>query len=121
MDYLRRIFSLSIPDQVRTPFNVIVDNPDLLLEQNLRTKTKIGYANINCATADLEKDQLKFCTLHRGVPPNICVRCNAQNVGALASINREVDESAAEFVLFWDDYVIPSERFFHLTMTPSCR
>jgi len=35
------------------------------------------------------------------------VRCNASNLGASASRNRGINESAAEFVLNLDDDIIP--------------
>lgn len=94
-EYLKRICGLIVPKRMRTCFAIIVDNPKKLIQMT-------GANNADEAALQLET------TLASETRNNIRVRCNQDNVGASASRNRGLDESAAEYVLFLDDDVIPN-------------
>lgn len=123
LNFLSDLCSLSVPETMRTTFIVIVDNPDLLVvrakELVWRAK-KLGYDfgerrvqyndDVSCAAAVLEEflvltAKSRLTTSHGN---NIRVRCNQTNLGASASRNRGIEESAAEFILFLDDDINPS-------------
>ena len=96
MPYLERICQLTVPARVRTTFIVSVDNPSKLM-------TMFGSATRNSAALELER-HLKVCSGN-----SVCVLCNPVNAGASAARNRGLDESAAEYVLFLDDDIIPDK------------
>lgn len=101
LNYLQSICSLKVPENFRTFFIIIVDNPDALLR----------------SAALLTKRAANDMTLHQGerileeylseIGNRVRVRCNTTNLGASASRNRGLDESAAEFVLHLDDDLVP--------------
>ncbi|KAL7581040.1 hypothetical protein ACA910_005845 [Epithemia clementina (nom. ined.)] len=95
---LEAVCKLKVPSSMRTCFIIIVDNPDTL-------KAKMHTNNLFQAQKRLEEHLANIC----GVG-NIRARCNETNLGASASRNRGLDESAAEFVLFLDDDIIPQEN-----------
>lgn len=100
LDYLRSICSLKVPENIHANFIIVVDNPDALL----RSAQDIERANemtLNRAERILE------CHLSKD-GNNIRVRCNTTNLGASASRNRGLDESAAEYVLHLDDDLVPN-------------
>lgn len=102
VEYLERICRLAVPDTMRTTFIIVVDNPDKLL-------TATGQDDVDEAAQILEK-RLELASFNHETQStnNIRVRCNHVNSGASASRNRGLDESAADFVLFLDDDVIPN-------------
>jgi glycosyltransferase involved in cell wall biosynthesis len=94
---LRAICGLKVPDYFRTSFIIVVDNPELL-------KQVMNVDSQDDAALRLESDLSSACGEN-----NIRVRCNNTNLGASATRNRGMDESAAEYVLFLDDDVFPYE------------
>eukprot|EP00980_Cylindrotheca_fusiformis_P010262 scaffold2277_cov137-Cylindrotheca_fusiformis.AAC.17 len=102
LDYLQGICSLKVPEHIQTVFIIIVDNPTLLMER----------------AADIEStrtDELTLADCERILEGKLSesgnrvrVRCNRTNVGASASRNRGLDESASEFVLNLDDDLMPN-------------
>lgn len=100
LDYLKSICSLKVPEKVQVNFIIIVDNPDALL----RSAWDIEGANdVSLARAE----RILECFLSKD-GNNIRVRCNNNNMGASASRNRGLDESAAEYVLHLDDDLVPN-------------
>jgi GT2 family glycosyltransferase len=100
VEFLERICSLSVPQNWRSTFIIIVDNPTKLQEL-----TKCGYGvQLNQATRLLE-EHLKRSSNGQN---NVRVRVNTVNSGASASRNRVINESSAEYILFLDDDVIPA-------------
>lgn len=104
MEYLRNICSIEVPEFMRTTFIIIIDNPLRLI--NLVVKQIGAPADITYAQAAsiIESD------LARTSCNNIQVRCNQENLGASASRNYGINESAAEYILFLDDDVIPAKN-----------
>ena len=101
LDYLRSICHLKVPAMLRTHFIIIIDNTDALLRA-ARDLTDENDVTLAQAEEILER--------HLAMSGNIVrVRCNASNLGASASRNRGIDESAAEFILNLDDDLIPDE------------
>jgi glycosyltransferase involved in cell wall biosynthesis len=100
VDYLLRICSLQVPENMRTTFIVIVDNPTQLIKT-----VGNGTMTSKQAALELERRLVEACHVHN----NIRVRCNPVNLGASASRNLGLDESSAEYVLFLDDDVKPSD------------
>lgn len=86
-----------MPTNVRTTFIVVVDNPGKLMAM-------FGSLSCEVAASLLEKH------LSGLSGNNIRVRCNVVNSGASATRNRGLEESAAEYVLFLDDDVIPDKQ-----------
>mmetsp|Transcript_22222 Transcript_22222/g.44688 ORF Transcript_22222/g.44688 Transcript_22222/m.44688 type:complete len:897 (+) Transcript_22222:1143-3833(+) len=101
LDYLRSICHLKVPAMIRTNFIIIIDNIDALLRA-ARDLTGDGDITISQAEDILER--------HLAMSGNaVRVRCNDSNLGASASRNRGINESAAEFILNLDDDLIPDE------------
>lgn len=101
LDYLRSICHLKVPAMLRTHFIIIIDNIDALLRA-ARDLTDGRDVTISQAEDILER--------HLAMNGNnVRVRCNASNLGASASRNRGINESAAEFILNLDDDLIPDE------------
>lgn len=101
LDYLRSICHLKVPARIRTHFIIIIDNIDALLRA-ARDLTDDSDITIPQAEDILER--------HLAMSGNIVrVRCNDSNLGASASRNRGINESAAEFILNLDDDLIPDE------------
>jgi len=111
LEFLERICSLHVPENWRTTFIIIVDNPVLLVKkiEGIRGMIKSTYDHqtLTLASCQLEKflSEKSISSTYSG--NNIRVRANLKNAGASASRNRGLDESAAEYVLFLDDDVIP--------------
>lgn len=82
--FLERIINLEIPPHVETTFIIILDDPS---ERCYALKEKFEGRY---------KDRVR-------------IRVNSINKGASYSRNRGLDESAAEYVLFLDDDLIPDE------------
>ena len=107
LDYLQSICSLRVPDRVYVNFIVIVDNPDALLRSVQQIEEKmIIHTKTNMTTLDQAESILERYLSDDG--NMVRVRCNKSNVGASASRNRDLDESAAEFVLHLDDDLFPN-------------
>ncbi|KAF8209690.1 nucleotide-diphospho-sugar transferase [Mycena galopus ATCC 62051] len=79
---LSRILELESSDTAEVMFIIIVDDPEA-----------------SSGIADLEA---KY-----SLRPDVRIRVNASNLGASASRNRGMEESAAEYVFFLDDDVVP--------------
>lgn len=101
VDYLQSICSLKVPKMIKTKFIIIIDNKDALLRaaRDL-SKCSDSFISVVDAAEILERHLAKAGNTIR-------VRCNQANLGASASRNRGLDESAAEFVLNLDDDLIP--------------
>eukprot|EP01038_Epipyxis_sp_PR26KG_P007073 gene7073-9653_t len=82
-EFLMRIISLSIPNDAVCMFHIIVDQP----------KADIRWLR----------------ELERKDNSRLRVRMNMENLGASGSRNVGLEESAADWVLFLDDDVIPEE------------
>jgi glycosyltransferase involved in cell wall biosynthesis len=108
---LEKICSLHVPERWRTQFIIIVDNPGLLLQKVQEIAGEVCPEDVNqclmLASSQLEKylSEKSISSAYGG--NNVRVRTNKTNSGASASRNRGLDESAAEYVLFLDDDVIP--------------
>ena len=108
--YLRRLCALQVPSDMRTTFIVIVDNPVQLIE--LVRKEELSTAqpkHLQPTHTEAEQILEQYLFEESNYRNNIRVRCNKKNLGASASRNRGIKESAAEYVLFLDDDVIPDE------------
>ncbi|KAL7553671.1 hypothetical protein ACHAWF_016979 [Thalassiosira exigua] len=104
VDYLQSICYLEVPKYIHTNFIIIIDNKNALL----RAAKDIRAQNRDC-NDDIsvpEAEQVLEHYLGRS-GNNVRVRCNEENLGASASRNRGIDESAAEFILNLDDDLIP--------------
>jgi GT2 family glycosyltransferase len=101
--YLLRICALTVPETLRTTFIVVVDNPDWLIRKAV---TELGAPDNE--TSDQAAERLQTFLAAHSPGNNIRVRCNAENLGASASRNRGIGESAAEYILFLDDDVSPN-------------
>ncbi len=101
LSYLQDLCSIEIPTYMRTTFIIIVDNP-LKLVKMFDPFEKISPSK---AASMLEM----HLVVSSGTDNNIRVRCNDVNMGASASRNRGIKESAAEYILFLDDDVIPEQ------------
>ena len=100
LDYLESICFLKVPDYMETLFIIIVDNPAILLK---RTSALFGKPVSSLSQGErILEDHLSR------TGNNVRVRCNVTNVGASASRNRGLDESAAEFILNLDDDLMPN-------------
>jgi nucleoside-diphosphate-sugar epimerase len=88
---LEAILALDVPPGASTQFTVICDRP--------------GDARAGAVMAALE-------ARHRE-NPFVRLRTNAANLGASASRNRGFAESAADWVLFLDDDVVPQPDILH--------
>ena len=86
MDILQRICELDVPSECSTQVVIIIDDP---ARKDARRLLEEKYG-------------------HR-----VRVRVNDGNLGASASRNRALDESAAEWVLFLDDDVHPDNLILH--------
>jgi glycosyltransferase involved in cell wall biosynthesis len=103
LDYLESICSLKVPEYIQTLFIIIIDNPDALRRE---TAT---LSNQNADTMTLAQGE-RILEDHLSRSGNqIRVRCNETNVGASASRNRGLDESAAEFIVNLDDDLVPNK------------
>ena len=101
LDYLKSICFLKVPARVHTHFIIIIDNIDALLRA-ARDLTDDCDITIPQAEDILER--------HLAMSGNVVrVRCNASNLGASASRNHGINESAAEFILNLDDDLIPDD------------
>jgi nucleoside-diphosphate-sugar epimerase len=83
---LERILALPVPAGVSTQFTLIFDNPDNKAAQSVLQKLQHTHAD----------------------NPFARLRMNPTNLGASASRNNGLAESAADWVLFLDDDVLPS-------------
>jgi cellulose synthase/poly-beta-1,6-N-acetylglucosamine synthase-like glycosyltransferase len=94
-----------------TTFIVIVDNPSELV--HLSTKLDSPTSDPNQAALLLEHSTWCLHRKHRKIASTEIVSAlnamqyNAKNLGVSASRNLGLDESAAEYVLFLDDDVVP--------------
>jgi glycosyltransferase involved in cell wall biosynthesis len=102
LDYLESITSLQVPKGVHAHFIVIVDNPALLIARAIEIQACKDDLTMEKAERILEAKLTKKGNTVR-------VRSNHVNVGASASRNRGLDESAAEWVLHLDDDLTPNE------------
>lgn len=87
VEALERIISLSVPPGMSTQIIIVCDRP--------------GHAAAEAAMAALQ-------AAHRD-NPMVRVRVNHENLGAGPTRNRALVESAADWVLFLDDDVLPDE------------
>jgi glycosyltransferase involved in cell wall biosynthesis len=105
LDYLQSICALKVPENFRTLFIIVVDNPEELLSTAARLQKKSTDDTSMTVTLS-QGERILEAYLSQG--GNIVrVRCNTTNLGASASRNRGLDESAAEFVLNLDDDLVP--------------
>ena len=100
LDYLQSICFLKVPNQIRTNFIIIIDNKEALLRVARDLSKCTGSISVSKAEGILERYLSRAGNTIR-------VRCNEFNIGASASRNRGLDESAAEFVLNLDDDLVP--------------
>jgi GT2 family glycosyltransferase len=101
-DSLTNICSIDVPNYIRTTFILIVDNPSLLVKMFDPTENiSHGDASLLLEEQILDSSKTKN---------NVRVRCNERNLGASASRNRGIEESAAEYIIFLDDDVIPEQN-----------
>jgi glycosyltransferase involved in cell wall biosynthesis len=114
LDYLQSICSLKVPENFRTLFIIIVDNPKALLrwavvivQQNTSSGNLTPCPGGECTTLD-QGERILEENLSKSGGNHVRVRCNKTNLGASASRNRGLDESAAEFVLHLDDDLTPN-------------
>jgi nucleoside-diphosphate-sugar epimerase/GT2 family glycosyltransferase len=84
-DALERILALPIPPGISTQFTIVGDNP--------------SNANASRVLRELES---AHC-----MDPMVRIRTNTSNLGAGPTRNRGLSESAADWVLFLDDDVVP--------------
>ena len=104
LDYLERICMIHVPLYMRTTFIIIIDNPAQIIDLISNKVTK----KVTCEEAGiLLEDHIRQNLFDKGCSNNIRIRCNKTNMGASASRNRGINESAAEYILFLDDDVIP--------------
>ncbi|CAJ1950826.1 unnamed protein product [Cylindrotheca closterium] len=101
LEYLEPICSLTIPDYLCVQFIIIVDNVKKLLQVARLLSDTDRELSIH------EAERILEARLSTG-NNRVRVRCNRNNVGASASRNRGLDESAAEFFLNLDDDLIPN-------------
>ncbi|KAL3827156.1 hypothetical protein ACHAXA_006711 [Cyclostephanos tholiformis] len=102
VDYLQSICSLKVPKKVTTNFIVIIDNKEALL----RVASDLSDCRNDISVSEAE-GILEHYLAKAG--NTIRVRCNKFNLGASASRNRGLDESAAEYVLNLDDDLVPDD------------
>ncbi|CAN8065363.1 unnamed protein product [Agarophyton chilense] len=110
LQYLSRLCALQVPNSFRTTFLVIVDNPKRLQDMFATERfKKLDYStSLHASSAKLERYLRNIsCSEASGIGNNIRVRCNSSNLGALASRNRGIEESSAEYILFLDDDILP--------------
>jgi glycosyltransferase involved in cell wall biosynthesis len=114
LDCLESICSLKVPANVHTNFIIIVDNVDALHREVDRIRILQG-SPMETAPETNHYEQILEQYLSRcsgsarsSSSSNVRVRCNATNLGASASRNRGLDESAAEFILHLDDDLYPN-------------
>ncbi|KAL3945210.1 MAG: hypothetical protein SGBAC_000683 [Bacillariaceae sp.] len=101
LEYLEPICSLAIPDYLHVQFIIVVDNVGKLLQVASSLRKTNAELSIHEAERILEA--------HLSTGNNrVRVRCNRTNLGASASRNRGLDESAAEFFLNLDDDLVPN-------------
>ncbi len=86
-EFLQRIVNLEVPSYCETMFILVVDNP----------KADIRWLR------ELEKENLGL----------LRVRKNPQNLGASGARNVGLGESAADWIIFLDDDVIPDKRLLY--------
>jgi len=103
-DHLSEICSMNVPSGLRTTFIIIVDNPELLV--NNEASLLEDDLTPNEAARRLELHLVEAAN-EAGHHKNIRVRCNAENGGASFSRNRGLNDYL--FVLFLDDDIIPSK------------
>eukprot|EP00961_Rhodomonas_salina_P303503 3941265-Rhodomonas_salina.2 len=82
---LEKIVRMQVPDTVSTLFIIIIDNPE---------------------SPNIEEVK-NFESTHS---PRVRVRVQSSNMGVAAARNRGIDESAADWILFLDDDVEPSQH-----------
>ena len=102
LQYLQDICSIQVPSYMRTTFIIIIDNPSHLVKL-IDPSENISPSK---AASLLERRLVESS----GTDNNVRVRCNNENMGASASRNRGIKESAAEYILFLDDDVIPDKE-----------
>lgn len=107
LDYLQSICSLEVPARIHANFIIIVDNPEALLRSANDIQAEQQQQQTDSMTLDLAESILERHLSQSG--NTVRVRCNKTNVGASASRNRGLDESAAEFVLHLDDDIVPDK------------
>jgi glycosyltransferase involved in cell wall biosynthesis len=107
--FLEKICSLEVPENFRTTFIVVVDNPSELARLSAKLCSPGRTSDPHRSALLLEQHLVVSSKApHNGKRGNnVRVRCNAQNLGASASRNLGLDESSAEYVLFLDDDVVP--------------
>ena len=101
MDYLSSICSHEVPEFMQTLFIVIIDNPEALVFSAAAIAER-DQAQGNITLEQSERILEDYLSRSGNA---VCVRCNKTNLGASASHNRGLDESAADFVLNLDDLV----------------
>lgn len=102
VDYLQSICSLKVPSQIKANFIIIIDNKEALL--------RVAGDMSQCGSSILVSKAEAILERYLARDGNtIRVRCNEFNLGASASRNRGLDESAAEFVLHLDDDLVPGK------------
>lgn len=110
MEYLERLCSIPVPESMGTTFIIVVDNPSLLIETSMSLFTKnVDLVDSNEAARLLERHLTNVSKSVPGSRNSIRVRCNEENLGASATRNHGISESAAEYILFLDDDVIPAK------------
>jgi len=87
LGFLEKILSLDVPEEVSTQFTIVFDRP--------------GNAEAQEVFSALERK-------HRA-NPYVRLRMNEENLGAGQSRNRGIRESAADWILFLDDDVVPNQ------------
>jgi glycosyltransferase involved in cell wall biosynthesis len=103
LDYLAKICSLRVPERIYANFIIIIDNKEAMLRsvQQIQTDRKMEDTSLDRVESFLEEYLSQSGNRVR-------VRCNSANLGASASRNRGLEESAAEFVLHLDDDLVPN-------------
>lgn len=104
---LERFCMMIVPDSMRSVLIIIVDNPERLTKDMKVSDPHVAVSRLEMQLHDFTKQQKKNRHLTvKLLGENVRVRCNSVNLGASASRNRGLDESAAEHVLFLDDDVL---------------
>jgi hypothetical protein len=104
--FLEVLCSLEVPQNFRTTFIIVVDNPSKLLRLALTLKSSMADKDKAAQAFEQHLTNSSKLPSNDFLGNNICVRCNPKNLGASASRNKGIEESSAEYVLFLDDDVI---------------
>ena len=108
LDYLQSICYLKVPLYMQTLFIIIIDNTRALIEAAASIAAEQGDANSVTQDFTVDESERILEAFLSKTGNTIRVRSNQRNVGASASRNRGLDESAAEFVLNLDDDLVPN-------------